>query len=268
MQTLPLHNSSRAARDKTSDPDMTMFMRQPDQPGQNLLSGALANAAAILTWVALGTATCCAWAQDVAGAPQTMAAVAKIPAASSPTRTASAPKIAIKPGWQDLSPSQQQSLKPLAEKWNTLGETQKRKWITIAATYPKLAPPEQEKLHSRMTEWVSLTQQQRVQARLNFAESKKLTPTQKTATWNAYQALSPEEKQKLARSAPPKPVGATAAAKPVSPQKLATVPVSKPTAKQAPKMAAAGHSLDKNTLLPQHKPAADPAVTPASAPKN
>ena len=264
MQTLLLHNSSRAAQDKSSDPDMTMFMRQPIHPGKSLFSGARTGTATVLMWIALATTACCAWAQDIAVATQPTAAVAKVPAASSPARTATAPRVAIKPTWQDLSPSQQQSLKPLAEKWNTLGETQKRKWITIAATYPKLAPPEQEKLHSRMTEWVSLTQQQRAQARLNFAESKKLTPTQKTATWNAYQALSPEEKQKLARSAPPKPIGATAAAKPVSPQKLATVPVTKQTAKQAPKMAAAGHAVDRNTLLPQPKP----AIVPAPEPKN
>jgi hypothetical protein len=101
-----------------------------------------------------------------------------------------------------------------------------------------------------MTEWSQLSKQERAQARLNFAESKKVSPDQKTATWEAYQALTPEEKRKLAASAPPKLPGAAGAAKPVVPQKLATVP---PTGKnQAPvtSPAPAQKRIDSNTLLP------------------
>jgi hypothetical protein len=153
------------------------------------------------------------------------------------------------------------SLKPLAANWDTLGEAQKRKWIAIAANYPSLAAPEQTKLHSRMTEWVSLSQQQRDQARLNFAQTKQLSPTQKTATWQAYQALSPEEKKKLATSATPKPGGAAAAAKPVPPQKLAKVPMTRQTPKQVAKLMDADHVVNRNTLLPRSQPATEPAST-------
>lgn len=166
-----------------------------------------------------------------------------------------------KPNWQELTPVQQTSLKPLAANWNSLSEAQKRKWLAVALSYPKLTPQEQVKMHSRMTEWVSLSQQQRSQARLNFAQSKALTPSQKTANWKAYQELSPEEKQKLARSAAPKSAGAATAAKPVSPQKLAIVPINRKTAKAEPKMAAASQTLDRNTLLPQ-TPSATESGTP------
>ncbi len=231
-----------------------MAVRRPVEHRQRFSSVALASLFALLAVAALGAPVAHAWAQAAIAPALPSASSARPPVAVVPAKTASTPKIAVKPDWQDLSPSQQRSLKPLAEKWNTLAETQKRKWIAIAANYPKLAPAEQEKLHGRMTEWVSLSQQQRAQARLNFAESKKLTPTQKAATWNAYQALSPEEKQKLARSAPPKLAGAAAAAKPVPSHKLTNVPVTKQSAKQVPKMAAASHSVDHNTLLPQSKP--------------
>ena len=60
---------------------------------------------------------------------------------------------------------------------------------------------EQAKLHSRMTEWAALSPQQRTQARLNFAETKQLSPDDKKAKWEAYQALPPEEKRKLAAGA-------------------------------------------------------------------
>ncbi|MDO8250468.1 MAG: DUF3106 domain-containing protein [Rhodoferax sp.] len=185
---------------------------------------------------------------------------AKLPSSGAPAKNSKAQISPSKPAWQDLTPAQQVSLMPLAASWNTLGESHKRKWIAIAANYPALAPAEQEKLHSRMTEWVSLSQQQRAQARLNFAQSKQLSPSQKAATWQAYQALSPEEKQKLAISATPKPAGAAAAVKPVPPQKLATVPVTRRTPKQLPKLSASDQAVNRNTLLPHAPPPAKPST--------
>ncbi|MBK7052420.1 MAG: DUF3106 domain-containing protein [Rhodoferax sp.] len=187
--------------------------------------------------------------------------------AKPPVPHASAPKTVVLPivsgpTWQELTPVQKVALKPLATQWNTLDDARKRKWTAIAANYLTLPPEGQAKLHSRMTEWVSLSQQQRAQARLNFAESKQLTPTQKAATWEAYQALSPEERQKLALSAPPKPTGAAPAAKPVPPQKLTAVPVTrKSPPPKLPASAAVPAGPPAKTLTPP-----PPALEPASAP--
>ena len=138
----------------------------------------------------------------------------------------------------------QQALAPLASSWNTsMSEAQKRKWLEISRNYSALSPEDQATLNSRMNDWVSLSPQQRAQARLNFGKTKELsrqlTPEEKKAKWEAYQALSPEEKQKLAAKASPKPTGAATAIKPVAPQKLATLPAqaaSKPGTKPAPKI--------------------------------
>jgi hypothetical protein len=140
-----------------------------------------------------------------------------------------APRAAIsRPAWPELTPTQQQALAPLALSWNTLSEVQKRKWLEISRNYAALPPDDQATLHSRMNEWVTLSHQQRAQARLNFGKtkelSKELTPEEKKAKWQSYQALSAEEKQKLAAKASPKPAGAATALKPVAPQKLAAVP--------------------------------------------
>ena len=241
-----------------------MFMRACDRRDHPLIASALLCAAGVCCMVALSTAASRALAQGVVAPPLLTQSTTRLSDARTPANRASTLKISTKPDWQELTPAQQLSLKPLAANWNTLGEAQKRKWIAIAGNYPSLAPTEQAKLHSRMTEWVSLSQQQRDQARLNFAQTKQLAPTQKTATWQAYQALSPEEKQKLAISATPKPVGAAAAVKPVPRQKLAAVPVTRQTPKQMPKLAAATHEVNPNTLLP-HSP---PPLAPASAQKN
>lgn len=168
------------------------------------------------------------------------------------------------PGWTELNPVQRDILKPLAPSWNALSQGHKRKWLQMAKSYPSLSAEEQVKMQGRMKEWVALTQQQRAQARLNFAKtnelSKELSAEEKTAKWQAYQSLSDEEKRKLAAKAPPKPAGAAMAAKPVSAQKLATVPslADKPKGKPAPKIAVSQPMADQ----PGGAPATAPAVTP------
>ena len=147
-----------------------------------------------------------------------------------------------RPTWAELTPMQQQALKPLASSWNAINEGQKRKWLEISKNYPSLPPEGQATMHSRMNDWVMLSPQQRAQARLNFGKTRELsgqlTPEEKKAKWETYQALSAEEKQKLAAKASPKPTGAATAVKPVAPQKLAAVPPhpNKPVTKPAPKI--------------------------------
>ena len=169
----------------------------------------------------------------------------------------------VGPTWKELTPLQQASLKPLAANWSGIGEAQKRKWLAVSKNYPALPAPEQAKLHSRMTEWTSLSQQQRSQARLNFAETKKHSPGDQSANWQAYQALSPEDRQKLAAKASPKPAGAATAVKPVPEQKLAAVPAARPDTKHATSGALGiqgNPAVDRNTLLPRPAFADDPTV--------
>lgn len=171
-----------------------------------------------------------------------------------PARKApAAPRDEAAPAWAELNPPQQQALAPLAGTWKTLSEAHKRKWIALSQNYPRMSPDDKALLHSRMTEWAALTPQQRVQARLNFAESKKLPADDKKAMWEAYKALPPEEKRKLAAGAaavkPPTPATA-AAPRPVPPQKLATVPARKSNG-PGPRIAVKPGQVDQNTLLPQ-----------------
>ena len=163
-----------------------------------------------------------------------------VPLANSPKLAASAsqPAKAVaaaavsKPTWAELNAKQQESLKPLAASWNGINEAQKRKWLEVAKNYFNLPVTDQAVMHSRMIEWVAMSPQQRAAARLNFAKtkelSKELTPDEKKAKWQTYQALSPEEKAKLAATATPKPTGAATAVKPVEPQKLAVTPKGAP----------------------------------------
>jgi hypothetical protein len=231
---------------------MSMFMRTLNRHRLPWQAGKLLAGTVFCLLAALSMPASCALAQTVA--------VSKVPSPATAAKSPVAAASSSKPAWQDLTPVQQVSLKPLAANWNSLSVSHKRKWIALAQNYPSLAPSEQLKLHSRMTEWVSLSQQQRAQARFNFAQAKQLTPDEKAATWKAYQALSPEEKQKLATAAVGKPVGAAAAAKPVPAQKLAAIPVTRHSPKTAPKMAASDHALNHNTLLPRTQPVLEPVA--------
>lgn len=171
--------------------------------------------------------------QSMAQAQTLPAPAPKSAASAAQAAGAAAAVVASKPLWAELSAAQQDSLKPLAASWNGINEAQKRKWLEISKNYPSLSPLDQAVMHSRMNEWVAMSPQQRAAARLNFAKtkelSKELTPDEKKAKWQTYQALSPEEKATLAAKATPKPAGAATAVKPVEPQKLAVTPKNQPS---------------------------------------
>ena len=195
--------------------------------------------------------------------PSTPASASNTVAGKNPPQNIPLNTAQSKPFWADLTPAQQVSLKPLAANWASLSEAHKRKWIAFAQNYPKMSPADQSRLHSRMTEWVTLSPQQRTQARLNFAETKKLSADEKASTWQAYQALTPEEKSRLASQGNKVPPGATSVLKPAPAQKLAVVPSTRKDTQPA-QVAAHHPQVAPNTLLP-HPPGSD---TGPSAPKN
>lgn len=154
----------------------------------------------------------------------------------------------VGPLWLDLTKTQQETLRPLAQIWVSLSASHKNKWIALAQTYPSKTPAEQEKMQGRMVEWAALNPSQRELARLNFAETKKLAPPKKrTADWEAYQALSPQEKRRFAAKEPGKPAGAAVAISPVLRGRIIPVPITRHTvgATSVPRP-----RLDHNTLLP------------------
>jgi hypothetical protein len=148
-----------------------------------------------------------------------------------------------------------------------LSEGQKRKWLAVAANYPKLERPEQEKLHSRMAEWAALSPKDREVARLNFAQTKAMAKSDRAANWEAYQALSPDERKKLADLAKVKPVGAAVAIKPVTSDKLTAVPVTRRTPASERDTVVLQRPLNRNTLLPKlPTPVASAEATASTTP--
>jgi len=103
--------------------------------------------------------------------------------------------------WSELTPEQQQILKPLAEEWNTLEAQRRSKWLGIAKRYPAMTPTEQKRVQDRMADWVKLTPDQRQAAREQFRKIGRLPPAKREVVsqqWEEYQQLPPEVKKNLA----------------------------------------------------------------------
>jgi Protein of unknown function (DUF3106) len=158
----------------------------------------------------------------------------------------SSPASAMK--WGDLTQAQQSALRPLQPQWVQMSSEHKRKWLEISKNHQLMSPAQQEAMQARMTEWAQMSPDKRAQARMNFAEEKR-------ARWEAYQALSPEEKRKLVRSIPAAK-SASPAITPVSPQRLTELPkhnasAASVTPARSPRIAASPDQIHSTTLLPQ-----------------
>lgn len=191
------------------------------------------------------------------------AASAATPAGPGANGTASKVPASTRPLWTELTADQQKSLAPLATHWNALHPAQKRKWIALSQNFDGMSASEQQTLHSRMTEWASLSAQDRTRARLNFAEVKRLAPEEeRKAKWEAYQALSDEEKRKLAERAGTRPPSAAAPVRPVPAQKLAPVP-SVAASNQYPPRIQLAPPPSSPAVAATPAPVAAPAISPA-----
>ena len=151
--------------------------------------------------------------------------------------------------WQNLTYSQKKALAPLAPHWAQISPAQKNKWLAMSNNFDNLSPREQATLHNRMADWASLSPQQRAQARLSFNETKTLGADEKKSQWEAYQALSQDDRKKLAAQQTTKIQGAATASQPASPQKviplLGKSPPIESISKTTPIIV-----IDKKTLLP------------------
>ncbi len=161
------------------------------------------------------------------------AALPVLPQAPKPLPTASLVGVQR---WASLSPAQQAVLAPLADEWDGLDAARKSKWLEIAARFHTLTPEQQARLRERMIAWTRMTPAERQQARVGFQSNpqlrdEKLQSEKLQSKWEAYQALTPEERQALAQKGAEKaaqkradPKAAAQAQKPLSGAKTDFVP--------------------------------------------
>jgi hypothetical protein len=151
--------------------------------------------------------------------------------------------------WLNLTDSQKKALAPLAPHWTQISPAQKNKWVTMSKNFDNLSAKEQATLQERMADWASLSPQQRAQARLTFNETKNIAADEKKTHWEAYQALSSEEKKKLAAQQKTGIQGAATASQAPPPHKVMRLP-GKSTPPAEPGKSTPAVVIDKKTLLP------------------
>lgn len=190
---------------------------------------------------------------------------AQTPATEMPTSTratASAPQTQAAPAskaWQQLTPGQKQALAPLGAQWGALTAQQQNKWLVLSQNFAQMSVTDQITMHARMADWVALSPRQRTLARLNFNTLQSVPKEDKKAKWEAYQALSAEEKRVLSAGSAMPPKSAAPTAKPLPPYRQVITPEGLPSGNQA----VSTTSIDRKTLLPRPPTLAAP---PPSAP--
>jgi hypothetical protein len=156
--------------------------------------------------------------------------------------------------WRQLTPMQRQALAPLGAQWSALTAQQQTKWLTISKNFTQLPVADQVTMHSRMADWVDLSPQQRNLARLNFNQMQSLPKEDKKAKWEAYQALTAEEKRLLVAGTASPAKSAAPTAKPVEPHRQVQTPV-----RAAAGSASQPSTIDRKTLLPLQPTLATPS---------
>lgn len=214
-------------------------------------------------WVlvlSLTVAGACAWAQ------------------ASRAASASAPASAGGISWDNLDPVQQGALAPLAKEWDRLPEARKRKWQEVADRFDRMTPAQRQRVQQRMAEWARMSPQERDRARLNYQKAKQVPASERQARWEAYQALSPEQRRSLAAKASPAsasadagplrnlrraPVGAQAPKSNIvrPPQGAGTTPRPVAPVLVQGRPGASTSLVNQSMKPPPHQPAGQPKIT-------
>ncbi len=103
--------------------------------------------------------------------------------------------------WDALPLRQRVALQPLSEHWASMDDARREKWLAVADRYWSLSPTEQKRSQARMSQWAHLPSRERGEARLRYQQFQQLSPSERKAKWDAYQALPEDEKRRLARMA-------------------------------------------------------------------
>lgn len=101
--------------------------------------------------------------------------------------------------WVALETAQREILAPLADEWDQLDSDSRKRWLGVAIRYPTMTPIGQKRVKTRIKKWAALTPQQRAEARARYKLmllERKMKRLRRE--WQRYQALSIEERQRLA----------------------------------------------------------------------
>jgi Protein of unknown function (DUF3106) len=176
--------------------------------------------------------------------------------------------------WSALSPAQQTALQPLQDSWSEIDAVHKRKWVEVADKFVGFSLADQARIQGRMAHWAQLSPSERGATRLNYLEAQRIQAAERSTKWDAYQALSPEQRERFTSKASAAAVsgstpfrinattsaGATTNLMNSRSAGLGAAPT------EAPKIVTNAALLDSTTLLPKIKSEAKAPGGAASGP--
>ena len=146
------------------------------------------------TWPGIVWLMCAAWFVPGSAFGQTPADSSRTPVLASVANQGQVP-------WASLTAQQRRELQQLQKVWPSLTGDRQQKWLEVAARMPLMSNEERERVRERMVEWVQMTPAQRGQARLQFQEVRQWPADDRQAKWEAYLALTDDERTALAGQA-------------------------------------------------------------------
>lgn len=103
----------------------------------------------------------------------------------------------VQPRWHDLNAAQRQVLAPFSKQWAELPLNEKRAWADLARRFPEMNPQDQARTQRRISEWASLTPEERKLARANYRLMQQVGRDQLLTEWERYQSMTPEQRAVL-----------------------------------------------------------------------
>lgn len=187
-------------------------MRKNDRMPMTRAAFTLPALSRLLLALLLNAAGFSAFAQAVDAPPAAEPAASAAEPATQPPAAEARPRPRLKPvapsalstppeTWSGLTPKQQALLAPLERDWPEISDTQRSKWLSATPTLATMSGEEIKRVHDRIRDWTMLSGSERLNARIGFQVSRQLTPEQRQARWEAYQALPEEQRKALAARA-------------------------------------------------------------------
>ncbi|MEI8264166.1 MAG: DUF3106 domain-containing protein [Betaproteobacteria bacterium] len=146
------------------------------------------------TWWRIVWLACAAWVCSDISFGQAQGGLSRTPAVASTSSQGQVP-------WGSLTPQQRRELQQLQKEWPSLSADRQQKWLEVAARMPLMSNEERSRVRERMFEWAQMSPAQRGQARLQFQEVRQWPADDRQAKWEAYLALTDDERTALAGQA-------------------------------------------------------------------
>ena len=147
-----------------------------------------------LIWLRIAGLVYAAWGCAGIAFGQPLAEVSRTPVLASTASQGQVP-------WASLTAQQRRELQQLQKVWPALSADRQQKWLEVAARMPLMTNEERGRVRERMFDWAQMTPAQRGQARLQFQEVRQWPADDRQAKWEAYLALTDDERTALAGQA-------------------------------------------------------------------